>query len=158
MSEKCGFRYFQYRKLKSVRRTPFGGLTILDPYSTTSAHRDGADFGRMQGARREPCQCIETDERRSSRPKGARPPGDHGVQMWSNMGLAQWAAAFGRHHHNSHLAHCQNNPSAMPQHRLCPSIHYFVMTETPIDAGILAAGEYSDRQFIVRFASSHFFP
>lgn len=38
-------------------------------------HLDGANFGRVQGVRREPGQCIVTDERRGNQPKGARPSG-----------------------------------------------------------------------------------
>ncbi len=38
-------------------------------------HRDGANFGPVQGARREPCRCIVTDEQRSNGPKVARPGG-----------------------------------------------------------------------------------
>ncbi len=38
-------------------------------------HRDGANFGPVQGARRERCHSIVTDEQRSNGPKLARPEG-----------------------------------------------------------------------------------
>ena len=54
-----------------------GGFNLreLERFPTNLAHRDGADFGRVQGSRREPCRRIVTDERRRNRPKGARPGG-----------------------------------------------------------------------------------
>ena len=47
----------------------------LEHFPTNLGHRDGADFGRVQGSRKEPCRSMMTDERRRNRPKGARPYG-----------------------------------------------------------------------------------
>ena len=51
------------------------GAGALDPYPTSLARRDGGDFGSAQGARKELCEHIVTDEGRGAGPKSARPFG-----------------------------------------------------------------------------------
>jgi Na+/H+-dicarboxylate symporter len=51
------------------------GAAPLDPYPTRFAHRDGADFGPVQGERSVQCGDIVREDRRRNGPKSARPCG-----------------------------------------------------------------------------------